>query len=328
MAKTNIAAAGIDTAKDKLDVVVHGQTKVWQVRNVAAGWRQMSGTLEEHGVTRIGIEASGGYETGVVRHLRAKGFTVLVLQPAQVRAWAKAHRIRAKNDRLDAMLIARCTAEADEPRGAPDERLEELAADLTLLDQIGEDIARWKTRLEHAGERQQPFVQSQIKSLKKQQKAQMASIGQALCRHPDLAERLKLVLSVPGIGERTAITIVIRMPEIGRLSREEIASLAGLAPFDNDSGKRKGERHVAGGRSRLRRALYTAAWPASNRWNPALVALYRRLRAAGKQHKVALVACARKLLIYANTVVQRGTPWVAHERSVCADQKLPAAAAA
>jgi transposase len=327
MAKVNTATAGIDTSKDKLDVAVNGQTKTWQVKNVEAGWRKIVGTLKEHGVTRVGIEASGSYQQGVVRYLWAQGFTVLVFQPATVRAWAKLHGRRAKNDRLDAILIADCAAEDDEPREAPDERLEELAAELTLLEQIGEDIARWKTRLEHAGGRQRPFIENQIKSLGKQQKAQMTKIGQALRCHPDLAERLKLVLSVPGIGERTAIAIVVRMPEIGRLSREEAAALAGLAPYDNDSGTRKGQRHIEGGRSRLRRSLYAAAWPASNRWNPALVALYNRLRAAGKKPQVALVACARKLLIYANTVVQRGTPWMVDKRPAGDDQNLAAVAA-
>jgi transposase len=114
-----------------------------------------------------------------------------------------------------------------------------------------------------------------------------------------------------GIGAITALSIVVRLPELGQLSREEVASLAGLAPFVHQSGKRKGETHIGGGRARLRRALYAAAQPASFRWNPALQALYRRLTERGKSHKSALVACARKLLVYANAVVQRGTPWTA-----------------
>jgi transposase len=118
------------------------------------------------------------------------------------------------------------------------------------------------------------------------------------------------VLSVPGIGERTALALIIRMPELGRLSREQAAALAGLAPFDDDSGKHKGQRRIAGGRARLRRSLFAAALPAAFRWNKALVALYQRLTARGKAHKAALTACARKLLVYANTVAQRGTPWV------------------
>ena len=131
-----------------------------------------------------------------------------------------------------------------------------------------------------------------------------------VARPRDLARRLDLVLSVPGIGERTALAIVVRMPEIGRISREEAAALAGLAPFDDDSGTHKGQRHIAGGRGRLRRSLYAAALPAAFRWNKALIASTPASSARGKAHNAALIACARKLLIYANTVVQRGTPWV------------------
>jgi transposase len=124
------------------------------------------------------------------------------------------------------------------------------------------------------------------------------------------------VLSIPGIGERTALALLIRMPELGRVSREQAAALAGLAPFDDDSGKHRGQRHIAGGRARLRRSLFAAALPAAFRWNKALVALYARLTANGKAHTAALIACARKLLIYANTVVQRGTPWTEKPLSV------------
>jgi transposase len=135
----------------------------------------------------------------------------------------------------------------------------------------------------------------------------------AIRKHRDLAERLDLINSVDGIGPPTAVAILVRLPEIGRITREQAAALAGVAPYDDDSGERAGTRHIEGGRKRLRRALYTAALPASFRWNPQLMALYQRLIAAGKEHKRALVACARKLLIFANTVVARGTPWK-HER--------------
>ena len=120
------------------------------------------------------------------------------------------------------------------------------------------------------------------------------------------------MLSIPGLGERTAIAIVIRMPELGSVSREEAAALAGLAPFDRDSGKQKGERHIAGGRTRLRRSLYAAALPAAFHWNAQLKTFYKRLVENGKNHRAALTACARKLITYANTVVQRGTPWTSN----------------
>jgi transposase len=302
--------AGIDTSKAKLDVAVHGGVEHWQVNNTSVGWQRLAAELTSAEVMRIGIEASGGYECGVVGYLRAKGFTVLVLQPIQVKAYARLHLRRAKNDKLDAVLIAACAATVDRPRIEPDERLAKLAQYLTFVEQIEEDIARFKIRLEHVGDaRLRRMVVADIARLKVRRSAELLRIVAVLRAHDDLTRRLDLVLSVPGLGERTALALIIRMPELGRVSREEAAALAGLAPFDDDSGKYKGERHIAGGRKRLRRSLFAAALPAAFRWNKALIELYARLTARGKAHKEALIACARKLLIYANTVIQRGTPW-------------------
>lgn len=220
------------------------------------------------------------------------------------------HLRRAKNDTLDAALIAACAANIEQPRIEPDPRLSELALHLTFVEQIEEDVARLKVRLEHIEEvRLRRIVLDDIARLKARRAAELARIVRTLHAHADLARRFGLIRSVPGIGERTAVAIVVRMPEIGRVNREEAAALAGLAPFDHDSGTHKGLRHIVGGRARLRRSLFAAALPAAFRWNQALIALYARLTARGKAHNAALVACARKLLIYANTVVQRGTPW-------------------
>jgi len=311
MTKTSTWTAGIDTSKAKLDVAVHGLDQRWQIDNDKAGWRRLSRLLSQALVARVGIEATGGYERGVVEYLRAAGFVVFLLQPMQVRTFARLHLRRAKNDALDAVLIAAFAATIDRPNPEPDARLAQLARTLIFVEQIEEDIARLKTRLEQIDEaRLRRLVEADIARLKARRKAEMARIVSTLRRHDDLAERLDLVLSIPGIGERTALALLIRMPELGRVSREEAAALAGLAPFDNDSGTHKGQRHIAGGRGRLRRSLFAAALPAAFRWNKALIELYARLLARGKAHNAALVACARKLLIYANTVVQRGTPWV------------------
>jgi transposase len=311
MTQVSTITAGIDTSKAKLDIAIDGQTTRWQVANDLPGWRRLAVDLLKAGVVRVGIEATGGYERGVVTHLRAAGFTVLVLQPIQVRAFARVHLRRAKNDALDAALIAACTATIEAPRIEPDPRLADLAGHLTFVEQIEEDIARIKVRLEHVDVlRLRRLVLADVARLKVRRAAELMRIARALRVHDDLARRLDLVLSVPGIGERTALAIIIRMPELGRVSREEAAALAGLAPYAADSGTHKGQRHIAGGRGRLRRSLFAAALPAAFRWNKALIALYSRLIARGKAHNAALVACARKLLIYANTVVERGTPWV------------------
>lgn len=311
MAEHSVIAAGIDTAKAKLDIAVHGTNTRLTIDNTPDGWHRLLAVFNQHGVGKVGIEATGGYERGVVNCLRQHGLVVLVLQPLQVKAYARLHLRRAKNDRIDAVLIAACTAVLDPPDVAPDPRLVPLCDRLTWIEQLAEDAARWKTRIEHARD---PWLHQQILAEIKRLKAQAAAERQhlltAVRRHDDLARRFELILGIDGIGEATALVLLLRMPELGRVTREQAAALAGLAPFDDDTGQHHGERHIEGGRDRVRRALYAAAFAASAHWNPALVAFYRRLRANGKSHKAAVVACARKLLIFANTVLARGTPWL------------------
>ena len=310
MAKRITVCAGIDTGKRKLDVAIDGSCEPLQVENTADGHKMLWEWLQRHNVKRIGIEASGGYEQPVVAALRRKRFVVIVFQPAQVRAYAKFHLQRAKNDRIDAALIAACTAAVKKIYPAPDPRLSPFAEQLTMIDQIGEDIMKLKNRIETCrNERIRAVWKEDIARLAKRERTELKALVAAIRQYPDLAERLELIYSVGGTGLPTAVGILVRMPEIGQLTREQAAALAGLAPYDDDSGGQVGARHIDGGRERLRRALYLAALPASMRWNPQLIALYRRLRAAGKEHKRALIACARKLLIFVNTVVARGTPW-------------------
>jgi transposase len=310
MAKRITVCAGIDTGKRKLDVAIDGSCEQLQVENTAEGHKILLAWLQRHKVKRIGIEASGGYEQPVVAALRRKRFVVVVFQPAQVRAYAKFHLQRAKNDKIDAALIAACTAAVKQIYPAPDPRLSPFAEQLTMIDQIGEDIMKLKNRIETCrNERIRAVWKEDIARLAKRERAELKALVAAIRQYPDLAERLELIHSVGGAGLPTAVAILVRMPEIGQLTREQAAALAGLAPYDDDSGDQVGARHIDGGRERLRRALYLAALPASFRWNPQLIALYQRLRAAGKEHKRALIACARKLLIFVNTVVARGTPW-------------------
>jgi transposase len=316
--------AGIDTGKYKLDVAIDDTDDPLQVENTAEGHKALVKWLKDREVTRVGIEASGGYERAVVAVLRSKSFEVIVFQPAQVRAYAKFRQQRAKSDNGDARLIAACTAAVDTVHAAPDPRLAPLAGHLTMIDQIGEDIARFKNRLESCHDKRQRAVwMAYIARLTRQLKSEREGLVKAIRRHPDLAARLDLIHSVDGVGLPTAVAVLVRMPEIGRLSREQAAALAGLAPYDDDSGTRKGVRRIAGGRERLRRALYLAAMPAAMHWNQQLIDFYKRLMAAGKEHKRALVACARKLLAFINTVVARGMPWQKEQPARAAD---PAAA--
>jgi transposase len=311
MRKHTIVCAGIDTSKRKLDVALHERPPELQVDNIPDGHETLSAWLRRHRVKRVGIEASGGYEKAVVARLRRDGFVVVVFQPKQVRSYAEFVLQRAKNDKIDARLIAACTAAIKKIHAPPDPRLAPLAEHLTLIEQIEEDLARSNTRLESCREpRCTAFWRAEIARLTKLLKSELAALVSAIRQHQDLATRLDLIESVDGVGLRTAVAILARTPEIGRVTRQQVAALAGFAPYDDDSGDHIGARHISGGRKRLRRSLYAAALPAAHRWNPQLIALYRRLRTKGKEHKVALVACARKLLIYVNTVVERGTPWV------------------
>lgn len=311
MSKHSMVCAGIDTSKRKLDVAIEGRSECLRVDNTPNGHKSLSAWLRRRRVKRVGIEASGGYEQPVVSQLRREGFVVIVFQPAQVRAYAQFHSQRAKNDKLDATLIAACTAARKKIHPPPDPRLAPFAEHLTLIEQITEDIAQLKTRRETCrDQRIRQLWNEQIARLKHLLRSEFKALVAAIRQHPDLAEKLDLLASIDSVGLPTAVAILVRMPEIGRITRQQAAALAGLAPYDDDSGDHVGIRHIDGGRERLRKSLYAAALPGAFRWNPQLTAIYRRLTAAQKPHKLALVACARKLLVYANTVVARGTPWV------------------
>jgi transposase len=306
---TNPIIAGVDVGKYRLDVAVRGGAAV-TLENQPQGHEQLIAFLRRQGVHTVGLEASGGYERAVAAALRRAGFTVAVLQPRQVRAYARLRLTRAKTDRLDAGLIAACTATLDPAGAIPDERLAVLAEALTFIEQIEEDLARAKTRREHVrDERLKALFAEEITRLRTRRRAELARLVDAVKREADLAARLALLESIPGLGERTALALVVRLPELGHLSREAVASLVGLAPFNDDSGRHAGERHIAGGRDRVRKSLYACAQAAALRWNKELMAFYARLRAEGKAHKVAMVACARKLVIYANAVLARAAPW-------------------
>jgi transposase len=311
MAHSITVVAGIDVGKDGLDVALVPTGEVVHVANSPAGRRELAGWLGRREVGRVGLEASGGYERPVCEMLRRAGFEVALLQPRQVRAFAHYKLRRAKNDRIDAGLIAEAAASLEGVREAPDPRLEAFAEHLRLIEQIELDLARLRTRLEaYHDKRLLRWLRAEIVRLERRHKAELALLSANIARHADLARRLALIESIDGIGHRTGLTLVILMPELGRLTRAQIASLAGLAPYDRNSGNFTGLRRIKGGRARVRKALYAAALPASFQWNQALKTFYGRLRDRGKTHKQALVACARKLLIYANTVLQRDSEWV------------------
>ncbi|MBV8473101.1 MAG: IS110 family transposase [Hyphomicrobiales bacterium] len=302
--------AGIDVGKASLAYALAGGGGSLRCANTPEGRARMIAFLASREVRRVGMESTGAYHFEAAEELRAAGFEVVVLQPMQVNAYAKFKLKRAKSDPIDAQLIAQCTAAVDAPRAAPDPRLAGLAEHLTMIEQIEDEIARAKVRRErYRDPRLKGLIEDDIKQKTALRRRELRLLVEAVRAHKDLARKLDLLQSIQGVGERTALALVVRMPELGALSREEAASLLGVAPFDHDSGRYKGQRRIGGGRARPRTSLFAAAQAAARRWNPALVALYDRLVAAGKSHTVAIVACVRKLIIYANTVLAQDRPW-------------------
>jgi transposase len=307
--QSNTKIAGIDVGKSRLDGAVHGLEDTTQVDNGPAGLRELIGWLKAREVGRVGLEATGGYERGARGALEAAGFEVVVHQPLEVRRFAQLKRWRAKNDRLDAQLIAAATAQVDAVRAAQDPRLTELAERLTAYEQITDQAAQLKTFLEHVTLPDLARkIRVQIRALVRLKATLATQIVQQIKAHGDLRARFRLLLSLPGVGPIVAASLVIRMPELGRMRRGQAASLIGVAPFDRDSGQYRGLRFIAGGRSRPRRMLYLAAL-AAKRCSPALKAFAERLIDRGKPAKLAIVAVMRKLIEAANLVLSRGQPW-------------------
>ena len=302
--------AGVDIGKSSLAYALAGGDGPVESPNSAEGRAQLLAFLRRHDVRRVGMEASGGYEIEVADDVRAAGLEVVVFQPMQVKAYARFKLQRAKSDPIDAVLIAQCAAACDKARDAPDPRLAAFAEHLTLIEQIEDDIARAKVRRErYRDARLKQTIEDEIKRKTALKRAELRLLVKAVRAHKDLARRLFLLGSIQGVGERTALALVVRMPELGRLSREQAASLLGVAPFIHESGRYKGQRRTGGGRARARTSLFAAALAAARQWNPALIALYDRLTKAGKPHALAIVACVRKLIIYANTVLAQDRPW-------------------
>lgn len=308
--QTNTKIAGIDVGKHRLDVAVHGLEDVVQVDNDAAGISELIVWLRAREVGRVGMEATGGYERGVRAALEAAGFEVVVHQPLEVRLFARLKRWRAKNDRIDAQLIAAATAQVDAVRAAQDPRLTELAERLTAYEQIAEQTARLKICLEHVTleDIAQDF-RRQIATLTRLKTKLAKDLVARIKGHPDLLARFRLLISLPGVGPLVAATLVVRMPELGAMRKGQAAALIGVAPFDRDSGQWKGLRFISGGRSRPRRMLYLAALQAK-RCDPGLKAFADNLLTRGKAPKLAIVAVMRKLIEAANLILGRGQPWI------------------
>jgi transposase len=307
--QSNTKVAGVDVGKAWLDAAVLGLEDKGRWPNTRAGIGELIAWLKTREVGRVGVEATGGYERALRSALDEAGLEVVVHQPMEVKLFGRLTRRRAKNDKLDARLIAAATARVDTVKAASDPRLVELAERLTAYEQITDQAAELKTFMEHVTLKDLAVeLRRQIVVLTRLKARLLAGILLRLKAHPDLLARYRLLLSLPGVGPVVAASLVVRMPELGAMTRGQAAALIGVAPFDRDSGQHRGQRFIAGGRSRPRRMLYLAAL-AAKRCDPALKAFAQRLLDNGKPPKIAIVAVMRKLIEAANLVLQRGQPW-------------------
>jgi len=301
---------GIDVSKDRLDVAVRPAGEHFVVSRDPQGLRELNARLKPLAVTAIGLEATGGYEAIVAGSLTAAGLPVVVVNPAQVRDFAKALGKRAKTDPIDAGVIAHFVETTKPPiRPLPDADTQRLADLIARRGQIIDMMVAERQRRKRLTEKR--IVKSIVRllaALQKELSAVETDIDDAVRGSPAWREKEDLLVSAGGIGKTIARTLIAELPELGTLDRRRIAALSGIAPWTRQSGQWKGKSMIGGGRARVRRVLFIAAMVAA-RHNPVLKAFRDRLVAAGKPKLVALIATARKLLTMLNAMLRDGKPW-------------------
>ena len=304
---------GIDVAKAQLDIALRPTGERWTVTNDEPGIATLVTRLQEIAPQLIGLEATGGYQRAVVAALAAAALPIVVVDPRQVRDFAKATGQLAKTDGLDARAVAHfAEAVRPTPRPVPDAQTEELRALLARRRQLIAMRTAEHNRLEHAPHRLRADIEAHIAWLDQRVAALDNDLDTTLRASPVWRERETLYRSVPGIGPVCARTLMLDLPELGTLSRQRIAALVGVAPFNRDSGTLRGSRTTWGGRAHVRAVLYMSTLVAV-RYNPVLKQFYERLRTAGKVAKVALTACMRKLLTILNAMATHQKPWHVQE---------------
>jgi len=300
---------GIDVSKARLDVAVRRSGASESFLNDAAGIKELVKRLAEIQATLIVLEATGGVERGVTRALASAELPVVVVNPRQVRDFAKATGQLAKTDHIDAVVLARF-AEAVRPavRPLPDEITLELRALIARRRQITEMIVAENHRLGGASKAVKKRIDAHLRWLEAELDRADKDLDQSIRHSPMWQENQDLLRTVPGIGPVTSRSLIAELPELGQLNRKQIAALVGIAPLNRDSGTLRGRRTIWGGRAAVRAVLYMAVLVAS-RHNGVIRAFYKRLRNAGKAPKVALVACMRKLLTILNAMIKHKTRW-------------------
>lgn len=311
--------AGVDVCKQHLDVCVG--TVDQRVLNDASGWDELISKFKDACVDLVALEATGGYERGLVCALQSAGITVARVNPRQARDFAKSMGVLAKTDQVDARtlrdfadVLARHKDRAKYITPILDEQRQALAELMTRRRQLVDMRVVENNHLEHAGKRSVRSIKSVLKTLDKQLEAIDGEIDNHMDRH--FKDQRTLLDSVKGVGPVTILTLTAALPELGSLGRRQIAKLVGVAPLADDSGPRKGKRRIWGGRAGVRAVVYMAALVAI-RHNPAIKVFHSRLITAGKPKKVAIVACMRKLLTILNAMLRDQALWSAAKHMQC-----------
>jgi transposase len=300
---------GIDVGKDELEIAIQGENKSWQTDNTEEGIRKLIERVGSKTNCQVVIEATGGLEMKAANGLMLAGIPVTVANPTRVRAYAKATGQLAKTDAIDAQMIAGYAgAIQPEPQRVKGEEEMALSSLVTRRKQVLEMQTAEKSRLSTAPIRIKKHIQKHLEWLKEEAAVLDQEIQQMIQSDPEWEERSSRLETVPGVGFVTAATLLADLPELGTVNRQKIAALAGLAPYNRDSGRKTGRRRIFGGRSSVRRVLYMAALSGTIN-NPVIKAFYKRLIDQGKPKKVALTACMRKLLTILNAMARDQASW-------------------
>ncbi len=301
---------GIDISKEKIDIAVHQSEQQWNFANTEEGISHAVSSLSKLSPALVVLEATGGIELSLVASLASAAIPLAVVNPRQVRSFAKAIGRLAKTDTIDAKVLAHfASAVQPTPRPLPDIQTQELKAILTRRRQVIEMITTESNRLQTARIKAvRERIRDHILWLKNDLSAIDVELGQAVRQSPVWREKDNLLKSVPAVGPVLSTTLLAHLPELGKLNRKQISALVGVAPFNRDSGTLRGKRTVWGGRATVRSVLYMATLVAT-RYNPVIREFYQRLCTAGKAKKVALTACMRKLLTILNSMIKHDKPW-------------------
>jgi len=300
---------GIDVGKDVLDIAILELDTHWQIANDDAAIQELVKQLRRYKLTRVVVEATGGYERRVAEACAARELPLLIVQPMKVRQFARAEGLMAKTDKIDAQLIARFGKVLGlEPRPFPDEKVRKVRDLLARKRQLNEQRTRELNRLHKAQKFLQASHRRSIKLVEKEMAWVDKHVASIVATVDEWKETYTIITSVPGIGDGVAYTLLGELPELGHLTHKQISALTGLAPFNRDSGTMRGRRRIRGGRAPIRTMLYMAML-CGIQHNPVMKQFYNNLVAQGKHKKVALTACMRKMMTILNAMVRDQKEW-------------------